>query len=109
MKDYKEFAKHILDEINFIEKECNFIVFDNYINNELLKRATIRSIEIIGEAVKNIPQEILNQYPDTEWSNIAKTRDKLIHHYFGVDYYLVWDIIKSHLPGLKKNIEKMLK
>ncbi len=109
MKDYREYARHILEEIIFLEKECQDILFDNFISNEVLKRASIRSLEIIGEAIKNIPAEILDKYPDTEWKNIARTRDRLIHHYFGIDYYLVWDIINIHLPKLKTDIEKIIR
>ncbi len=108
MKDYKEYAKHIFDEIVFIEKNCFLLAFDAYLKDEILQRATVRSIEIIGEAVKNIPSDITKKYPDTEWKNIARARDKLIHHYFGVDYYLIWDIIRVHLPKLKKDIEKII-
>ena len=108
MKNYKEFAKHIQDEIIFIEEECVFLNFDQFITNELFKRAVVRSLEIIGEAVKNIPSEILEKYPDTEWKNIARTRDILIHHYFGIDYEIIWDIIQNYLPKLKSDIEKIL-
>jgi uncharacterized protein with HEPN domain len=107
MKNYKEYARHILDEIKFIEKECGSLSFSSFIENELLTRAVVRSIEIIGEAVKNIPSEILEKYPDVEWKNIARARDKLIHHYFGVDYYIIWDIIKNHIPLLKTAAEKI--
>lgn len=109
MKHYKEYLKHILDEISFIEKESEFLTFDNFIKSEMIKRGFARSIEIIGEAVKNIPESITCKYPDTDWKNIARTRDKLIHHYFGIDYYLIWDIVRSHIPKLKKDINEILK
>lgn len=108
MKHYKEYAHHILDEILFIEKESAFITFDDFTNNEVIKRAIVRSIEIIGEAVKNLPDNILEKYPQADWKNIARTRDRLIHHYFGIDYYIIWDIVKTHLPNLKKDIQSIL-
>jgi uncharacterized protein with HEPN domain len=101
MKHFREYAKHILNEIEFIEKESLMVTFSDFMDSEMMKRAFVRSIEIIGEASKNIPEEIKTKYPETEWQNIARTRDKLIHHYFGIDYTIVWDIIKSHLPRLK--------
>ena len=108
MKNFKEYARHILDEINFIKNHCTGKSFDDFNNDELLKRAIIRSLEIIGEAVKNIPQDILDQYPNTEWKNIAKTRDRLIHHYFGIDYTIVWDIVEKHIDLLKQDIDSIL-
>jgi len=108
MKNFNEYVKHILDEIIFIEKECGFSSFDKFIENQMLTRAVVRSLEIIGEAVKNIPSGILADYPEVEWQNIARARDKLIHHYFGVDYYIVWDIVKNHIPLLKAAALKII-
>jgi uncharacterized protein with HEPN domain len=65
-------------------------------------------LEIIGEAVKRIPKQVCEQYRQIEWNKIAGMRDKLIHHYFGVDYDLVWDIIENHIPKLKETIKLIL-
>jgi hypothetical protein len=66
--------------------------------------AFVRSLEIIGEAVKQIPLKIKEKYEKIEWRNIAGMRDKLTHHYFGIDYFLVWDIVKNYIPKLKESI-----
>ncbi len=108
MKNYKEYSKHIMDEIIFIEKNSQDLTYDQFISNEILKRAFVRSIEIIGEAVKNIPNDVTDQYPQTNWKNIARMRDRLIHHYFGIDYSLLWDVICIYLPYLKEDIETIL-
>lgn len=85
----KEFLKHILDEINFVLEETSIISFENFLNNGVLKRAVIRSLEIIGEASKKIHPDFKLNNPEIDWRGMAGTRDKLIHDYFGVDYELV--------------------
>ena len=68
-----------------------------------------RAIEIIGEAVKNIPDEIREQYPEVPWSSVAKIRDRLAHQYFGINEKIVWDTVQNDLSELKPLIEKILK
>ncbi|WP_353740378.1 HepT-like ribonuclease domain-containing protein [Candidatus Magnetobacterium casense] len=70
--------------------------------------AIIRQLEIIGEASKNIPVSMRRQYDTVPWSDMARMRDKLIHFYFGVDYEIVWKVIKLQLPKIKDSISKML-
>ena len=89
MKDDKVFIKHILDEINFIIDETKELDYDSLMNDEILKRAFIRSLEIIGEATKNISSEFRETHPDIEWREMSGLRDKLIHFYFGVDWETV--------------------
>ncbi len=108
-KDDLAFIKHILESINAIENFSKNLSKEELISNRLKQSAIVREIEIIGEAVKNISKILKNKHGEIEWKNIAGTRDKIIHHYFGVDLNIVWAIIKRDIPTLKKKIEKIKK
>jgi uncharacterized protein with HEPN domain len=103
-----EFFQHIKDELDFLEKNSKGLDFKSFYINEVLKRAFSRSLEIIGEAVKNVPEEIRFEYAEVEWKSIAGMRDKLIHHYFGVDYELVWDVIENEIEELNFQISNII-
>lgn len=107
MRDDKVFIKHILDEIKFITKETEFLSLEDLDKNETLKRALLRSLEIIGEAAKNVSNEFRNEHPEIRWREMAGLRDKLIHVYFGVDWNTVWDVIKTKIPELKNKLKKL--
>ena len=77
--------------------------------DETLKRAFVRSIEIIGEAVKRLPDEFRSEQSAIDWRAIAGTRDKLIHDYFGIDYDIVWDIVTNEIPELRRYVRGILK
>ena len=106
--DYLDKINHINDEANYLITKSKGLTHDYFIKDETLKRAFVRSLEIIGEAVKKIPKQVCEQYTKIEWNKIAGMRDKLIHHYFGVDYDLVWDIIENYIPKLKETIKLIL-
>ena len=108
-KHYLELLKHILDECNFIQDVITSEITKNdLIENEILKRAIVRSLEIIGEATKKIPADVKCQWKEIQWKNMAGMRDKLIHDYFGINYSIVWDVIKNKIPELTKQIEKVI-
>jgi uncharacterized protein with HEPN domain len=96
--------------------ECRFLVEhtagkseEEIINDEILWRAVIRSLEIIGEASKKISPDFAAQHPEIAWRDMGKMRDRLIHHYFGVDYQIVYATLRDDIPQLTINIEQLIK
>jgi len=82
--------------------------FDMFMSDRKTQDAIVRNIEIIGEAVKNLSESLKDKYSKIEWKEIAKTRDKLIHSYFGIDLDIVWDIINVDIPRLKEQIKEII-
>lgn len=82
--------------------------YEGFINNPVITRAFLRSLEVIGEAVKNIPRNFRNKYPGIPWKEIAGMRDKLIHEYFGVNYGIVWKTVKKEIPKLENQIREIM-
>ena len=104
----RELIRHILDEIDYILAQIPNTDFDSFVKNATLKRAFVRSIEIIGEASKKLPEDVKSKQPDIEWRKVAGMRDRLIHDYFGVDYTIVWDVATTKLPDLREKLQSLL-
>ena len=107
-KDSLIFLEHILENIKSINSFLSNSSKSKFLEDELLQSAVIRKIEIIGEAVKNLPIDFIRKYTNVSWRGIAGMRDKLIHHYFGVDLDTIWDTVKKDIPILKKQVEDIL-
>ena len=107
-RSVREYLQHIRDEISYLETDSAGIGKKNFLGDETRKRAYVRSIEVIGEATKNIPDYIRDEYPQIQWRAIAGMRDRLIHSYFGIDYDIVWDVLRNHVPVLAETIDAML-
>lgn len=108
MKQSTSYCQHILAEAEYLTKVSAGTSRAAFLADDTLKRAFVRSLEIIGEAVKQIPDDFRTAYPQVEWRKMAGTRDKLIHDYLGVDYELVWDIVQSKIPDLMSAMKEII-
>ena len=108
-KEPLEYVKHIRDECSYILSVINSdLSKDEFLRNETLKRAVVRSLEIIGEASKKVPADFKVKWNKIMWKNIAGMRDRLIHDYMGVNYLIVWDVVKNKIPELFNQILEVL-
>ena len=108
-RNYELYLKDILSAIESIEKFVKDMDFEKFERDDKTSSAVIRKFEIIGEATKNILDDIREKYPNIPWKEMAGMRDRLIHSYFGVDYKLVWETIQERLPELKPMLEDIIK
>lgn len=108
-RNYLLFLKDIYESIQWIErfiKDKEFIDFDK---DEMMKSAAVKKLEIIGEASKNIPKEFREKHKEFPWRKMINMRDKITHFNFGINYEIVWKVIKEELPPIKSKIENILK
>lgn len=108
MKHEGIFLHHIMDEMVFLEGQCGAIAYDDLVQDEVLKRSVLRSIEVIGEAAKNLPPSFKEAHPEVPWREMAGMRDRLIHAYFSVDWEIVWDVLTHEIPAQKPQIRALL-
>jgi uncharacterized protein with HEPN domain len=99
----------ILEAIGNIEEDTNGISFEEFVADRRRRDAVIRNFQVIGEAIKNLPSDLRERYPDTDWKKIAGFRDVLIHVYYGIKHTILWDNATNKLPDLKKEIQYILK
>ncbi|MEB3122308.1 MAG: DUF86 domain-containing protein [Snowella sp.] len=103
-----DYLAHILLETSFLLRQLQGLEKSIFLDDELRQRAMIRSLEVIGEATKNLPDEFKRQHPQVPWRRMAGMRDRLIHGYFGIDYDIVWDVLVNQVPTLHVEIERLL-
>ena len=108
MKDAAVFLQHIRDAISRIE---TYTAGGRraFLSDTMVQDAVIRNLEVIGEAVRNLPLDLRQQHPTIPWRSITALRNVLIHEYFGVDIDIVWRVVERRLPTLKHHVDLMLK
>lgn len=104
----RDYLRHILVEADYLIGQSAGISADHFMTDETLQRAFVRSLEIIGEAAKKVPEDFRDQHPAIEWRAMSGMRDRLIHDYFGVDYELIWDVVRNRVPELRTHIAAIL-
>lgn len=108
-KSYIPYLQHILDECLYVRSVItDEMQMDQFLQDETLKRAVTRSLSIIGEATKKIPTDVKNAWQSISWRQMAGMRDRLVHDYMGVNYYIVWDVAKNIIPELTNQIQEVI-
>ncbi|MEO5356998.1 MAG: DUF86 domain-containing protein [Nitrospirae bacterium YQR-1] len=107
MRKLHFYVNDIIAAMNAIENFVDEAGYDDFINDDRTVSAVIRKLEIIGEAVKHIPDEIRKEYEDIPWKEMAGLRDKLIHFYFGIQPTLIWYTVKDVIPKIKPVLETL--
>jgi len=103
-KDAKVFISHILESIELAEEYVRGKTLSDFTKSKKLQDSVIRRLEIMGEAVKNLPKDFTVKHSEIPWKEIAGMRDILIHEYFGVDLEMTWNVVEENLPDLKKKL-----
>ena len=106
-RDISIYLKDVLENIKRAENFVKSMEYDEFVKDEKTHYAVVRCIEIIGEAVKHIPDPVRQKYPQIPWKDIAGMRDKVIHSYFGVNLERVWLVVKDDIPTIKPLIKKV--
>ncbi len=104
----KVFLRHMLEEAAFVRQQCGEQSYDGFRKDAVLRRAVVRSLEVIGEATKNLSTDLRRRHPHVDWKRMAGLRDVLIHQYFGVDWKTVWNVATEKVPALEAQLHDIL-
>jgi uncharacterized protein with HEPN domain len=107
-REYQLYLQDILDCIDKIETYTTGMSFEAFDKDAKTIDAVVRNIEIIGEAARNIPKDLVTQTPEIPWRRMSDTRNRVLHEYFGVDTKILWQTITEDLPPLKEQIKHLL-
>jgi uncharacterized protein with HEPN domain len=107
-RDDTVFLQHILDAIQRTRQHLRDVSQEQFWQNDLVQDAVIRQLEIIGEASRNLSDDLRSAHSQVPWGQIIGLRNKLIHAYFSVDLSIVWEIVNDDLPALEEQVEYIL-
>jgi uncharacterized protein with HEPN domain len=107
LKDSRVYLEHIIEEIALIRSVCTDLTFEQFLASKEKEHTITRSLEIIGEAAKNVPERVKKEHPEIPWKFMAGLRDKIIHGYFAINYDIVWDVITCKIPELEPKIRAL--
>lgn len=107
-RTYDTYLLDIIKAINRIESYVQDTTRSQFETDRMRFDATVRNLEVIGEAVKRVPDSIRENYSSVAWRKIAGLRDRLIHAYFDIDIDIIWDVVQSELPVLKSEVQRII-
>ena len=106
-REYRHFLTDIIDAIDKIQEFIAYLTYEEFIQDDKTASAVARKLEIIGEAAKNIPENVKSEH-DLPWKEMIRMRDRISHAYFGIDFEIVWKVITERIPEIRPIIAKML-
>lgn len=107
-RTYCDYLQDMVTHLNDIQSDVNGHTFDSFVENTQLKKATLFSLQVVGEAAGKIPESIRASYPDIPWQKINDFRNQIVHAYFNLNEVMVWAILENHLSGLHKQLLQVL-
>jgi uncharacterized protein with HEPN domain len=108
-REYRDYLQDIYDSVNEVATFIEGLAYEDFLKDKKTINAVIRSIEVIGEATKQLPKAIRDKNPSIPWKKMSGMRDKVIHEYFGVDIKTVWKTARKQIPALRGKIFALLK
>ena len=103
-----DYVKDIFESMQKARAFVEAMDYGAFVNDDKTNFATVKALEIIGEATKQLPEDILARFPEVPWSDMAKMRDKVIHAYFGIDLRIVWDTVTTDIPDVAPTVRRCL-
>jgi uncharacterized protein with HEPN domain len=107
-KDDSVYLRHIIDAFEQIGLYMNSVSHEEFLRNRLLQDGVIRQLEVMGEAARNLSEDLRNEYPEIPWRQMIGLRNRMIHAYFNVDLQIIWEIVQGDIPDLKQKMKQIL-
>jgi uncharacterized protein with HEPN domain len=107
----RDYLLSLSDVVENMDKAQRFVAgmgYEQFLGEEMAGYAVVRCMEVVGEAVKNVPSEVRDRRPEVSWRDLAGLRDKCVHMYFGVNYRRIWQAVKEDIPRLRPLVQSLL-